>query len=712
MSFSPANLKNVDYKQWIINHFEKVVFVVVVLLVMRAFMNAYWVPFDRTPTELTQMSKDAREQILGNEWPKSEKAKFPADKNIQTQVDQMQSKMDIAALGYNYTTDMFWPLVPRKEKVREPNWFSPRSMLASADRVFVLEIDKEAAAKRAAANAAVTEPEAKEEDNLPSSLRLRGGNRGQTGNSRGSQQIKNNFGGGDFQVALKGFGAYSREAEADLKKQRQSAAEPNTPGAGTRRGQPSFSSANKGKGRRFVSVRGIVPLLRQLESIAEASSLQSPGAARDLLEFNHSEIQRQTKLAGSDTWSEWEDIDIENSMSAEVLRKSGGVDIDIVDPSVTNNVITMPLPLLASGLWDDYVSHPGVENMELSPEQLEEQMKLNELMLAELRRQFEEEKEEAEKNARPAKRGWFSMKTDTAKVREKTLENMSDDEILTKLARGVYSDNAQKAEELKRELVNRRLTPQDNIMLYRYIDFDVDPGSSYRYRVRIIYTNPNLERTLGEVVSTDVIEGDYRETPWSDPTSEVVVPNDSNYFLTNVTKKFGRTLAVLDIFEWKPEFGTTVAAEMGVAVGQFIGGSAKADVAKLNERTFGEEEVNLNTGDVLVDLAANSPIPINDHPDLKLVNPGQNGLKLNDQALVVNRHGNLEVLDPAARQSEYSRVKKMQEIQNREMARLNSGAGGGSGGRGDDLTKNRGNRRGGDDDDDDEGRRGSRRGGD
>ena len=50
-------------------------------------------------------------------------------------------------------------------------------------------------------------------------------------------------------------------------------------------------------------------------------------------------------------------------------------------------------------------------------------------------------------------------------------------------------------------------------LLFRYFDFTVTPGNSYRYRVRLVLRNPNYKRPVEELVDASVAEGELRMTP-------------------------------------------------------------------------------------------------------------------------------------------------------------------------------------------------------
>jgi hypothetical protein len=62
------------------------------------------------------------------------------------------------------------------------------------------------------------------------------------------------------------------------------------------------------------------------------------------------------------------------------------------------------------------------------------------------------------------------------------------------------------------------------LSLFRYFDFDVKPNRAYRYRVKLVSRNPGFgDKTLPR----EIANGEFRESPWSDPSPPVVVRTDA-----------------------------------------------------------------------------------------------------------------------------------------------------------------------------------------
>ena len=72
------------------------------------------------------------------------------------------------------------------------------------------------------------------------------------------------------------------------------------------------------------------------------------------------------------------------------------------------------------------------------------------------------------------------------------------------------------------------------LMLFRYLDFDVNPGEAYRYRVKLEFANPNYLVSTDQVKEASVAENETRTTAWSEPSAPVVVKADTNTFLADI----------------------------------------------------------------------------------------------------------------------------------------------------------------------------------
>jgi len=72
---------------------------------------------------------------------------------------------------------------------------------------------------------------------------------------------------------------------------------------------------------------------------------------------------------------------------------------------------------------------------------------------------------------------------------------------------------------------------QAEFQLFRFLDFSVQPGKRYRYRVKLLLANPNFRVEARLLDSEDLAKQPLLETEWSDPSDVIDVPRDSMLLL-------------------------------------------------------------------------------------------------------------------------------------------------------------------------------------
>ena len=66
--------------------------------------------------------------------------------------------------------------------------------------------------------------------------------------------------------------------------------------------------------------------------------------------------------------------------------------------------------------------------------------------------------------------------------------------------------------------------PKVDRKLYRFVDYFVEPGRQYRYRVKLALRNPNFKRPERKLKNPELAQVQMIETPWSEPTPPATVP--------------------------------------------------------------------------------------------------------------------------------------------------------------------------------------------
>jgi hypothetical protein len=88
-----------------------------------------------------------------------------------------------------------------------------------------------------------------------------------------------------------------------------------------------------------------------------------------------------------------------------------------------------------------------------------------------------------------------------------------------------------------------------DILLVRYIDYDVEPGKKYRYRMKLTVQNPNWKVPEKYLQASSLSESRYLQTAWSQPTPVVSVQPDTRIELTAVDARRGFALVKLIHFD-------------------------------------------------------------------------------------------------------------------------------------------------------------------
>src|SRR5699024_4411232 len=149
--------------------------------------------------------------------------------------------------------------------------------------------------------------------------------------------------------------------------------------------------------------------------------------------------------------------------------------------------------------------------------------------------------------------------------------------------------------EVRKKLIERikaQVSASGNLVLFRYIDFDLQAGKSYRYRVSLVMRNPNYDQPVDRVVHPSVVEGETRQTPMSAPSTVATVSPDYAYSVKNVRAPRGVSSeqAELQIFQWYDEAGTMIKGTLSMEPGDYIGGKTKTHVLRPADFKYEEED--------------------------------------------------------------------------------------------------------------------------
>ncbi len=684
MKFSVDRLKNMDWKQFAVNHGEKIALSVVGLLVLLIVTKGTrWETFqEKQPEKLLSDVEEQAKLLAAGQWPEEDRKKYTDRYNVNTVYDNTYSVVKADAFKYPPGHPMIWPLHRRQEPIEEPVWLAVQDLIATPGR-FILELPPPG--QEAVLDGALAQIE-----------------KDKTGPLTKAEAIKRQFAATNPQAG----GQYGPggNMDAPVGPAAEMAAYPGGGEGGMM--YPGGEGGTMGaqinaRGVRYIAVRGVFPFREQAEKIMKARHNPMENNPRDLLQIDNFEIQRQKAKPGPNPWSnadeDWTKLDV--NVGLELLREAADYAEEIVDYNNTWYTITSPLPKRLVGYWTNpYVGHPP-QIKTMNQAQMELRRMLND-QLVRMEKAAAAESQKGVGGFAAAQRNLFGLQSQV--MGDNTQRGMLMNGM-TKMMNTENDQNFTMPGEVGMMLNSGTELPE--YVLFRYFDYDVKPGEAYRYRVRLRLRNPNFNELADNLVAENVGIGEYRETPWSAPspipTQDQILPDDANFFVGDVLAARGRheAKAKIDLFEWLPEIGTTANKKVEVQIGQIIGqketpmkevkkkkdkdknmadpynmaevmGADGMEVEAAPEleaedptllveilrpyQSLKEEPMALYTKDAVVDLA---PPPVSQprrgfHAELNVKE-----LKPLSQVLIVNEFGELENRNPISQRDQYVTAK-------------------------------------------------------
>lgn len=643
-----------NVKALFVNHVEKmglgVIVFAVVLIWAKEYFGGSWKLERRNPNALIAEIKQKRVEINSGKWPAEKRQEF-ALVDFSDRAATLLRPIDVSK--YELSTELFVPLNRPKEKAREPDLLAVESLTATEGHV-ILALYPLDEFEQEEGDMQMADAKAEGEEEVPDEFRRRDvadpADIMPADEDEPEEFRKQRFKGTRKQALGAGAVRWGGDALAG-----QGKAVRGDKGAGLGGGDDlRTTSGQRPQGRFFVAVRGVWPIRQQLERIQKAMHLPTTNAALDHLQILDFELERQTAAAGDDPWSkEWQKLDIKYAQ--QILDEVDGFDDEPLDMAVFDTVITMPLPMRMFGVWKDHATHPRVKNYELSPEEQQRERALQ----ARVKEAYEKDMAEFEKQRGPVPGGFASQSNDFRDMGNRMMRNnpMAASEAFGDMARDMRGAQPGGARgELTPADLTAKITAVGRLLLFRYFDFDVQPGYAYRYRVKLKLQNPNYQRDPAEVVDPSVAEGDSRMTPDSNISNAAVMPVSPRYFLKDVERnpladegRRGREVASVTIYEWHKKMGTQVYATVPLdSLGQFLGGKVNTDVLDVATPIIDKEDYNFTTDDVLLDVAASTTLAPENHPDLVLPPKGKGAKTVSvgiaPEVLVVSGGGDLKVI--------------------------------------------------------------------
>lgn len=179
--------------------------------------------------------------------------------------------------------------------------------------------------------------------------------------------------------------------------------------------------------------------------------------------------------------------------------------------------------------------------------------------------------------------------------------------------------------------------------LFRFFDFDVEPGKVYQYRVKLVFFNPNYEVPIRYLENYTDREGPYREAAWSEPSPPVSVRYGSQLLAGPLGKETGGEPTVElalkqfnqdEATEARKFFNGPLAVRRGTVLNE---PNAKVLVPDPDAPTKGRKiEIDFQTDTLLIDILGGDSISAGRG---KVAGPGH--------VLVLRGDGQFAILDEA-----------------------------------------------------------------
>ena len=376
------------------------------------------------------------------------------------------------------------------------------------------------------------------------------------------------------------------------------------------------------RGYRFVTAVGKFDHKKQKELYGKALKVDPTSADPHYLRL---EIERQ-ELGGDNTWGKWTKVN--RSPNEELLSIRTEIEKEVVPDEARINTLIDPLPFLEVGYWVG--AHPA----SLVPK----------AMLAKKKPDAPVGKGAAAGAAGINKMGGGNANmgaADYAKMGGPGSGGAGYGEGMKAAGAGMsFTMPKPSARGASGAAGDFEKSSADAIMI-RALDFDVLPDATYRYRVRVVFANPNFG---WENVSPGVdAKSKELRGPWSPTTAEVNVPADIATYATGKTPSVGNAPGESVHFEvvaWNEQDGLTIVKSFDEAPGQIIG--TKDSVYLPDDKGVSKpRQIDFTSHQVLADTVGGT------RPAADIQSFGTTRMEVPVLALVVRADGMLVLRDQA-----------------------------------------------------------------
>lgn len=344
------------------------------------------------------------------------------------------------------------------------------------------------------------------------------------------------------------------------------------------------------KGHRWVSVIGLIRHKTFRDQLAKALKLEETQAHPDYVRL---ELERQSYVPVSSSWSEW--VLVDRSANNEVLEWASAAEDEaeeLTKKTARLEPLSGFLPYLASGFWTGV--HHGQVIDQAKLDQIEQK---NEVGVAGAGMGAGEESGRGGMAGMMMGGGGMMMggggMQGSGSGGGMIGADMDGGGGRGGMGMGMMGGGGPAA-------LPEHVSDEDTLMV-RALDMTVQPDAVYRYRVRVVISNPNLNRddvAPGVDTSTAEFAGE-----WSEATEPVNVPPDvAPYALA--AGRGGDTageLVSFDVIAFNPETGATAVKSYSAAPGDIVGRLDNASIVVEGKDKPENASINFNSRQLLID---------------------------------------------------------------------------------------------------------------
>jgi hypothetical protein len=312
------------------------------------------------------------------------------------------------------------------------------------------------------------------------------------------------------------------------------------------------------KGSRWVALTGLLDNKRLRENYARALKIDYSSAYPNFVRLD---VQRQQRTREED-WSEWASIDrAANQRVFDNLTEQD--DDEWTPPEVRLSTLVDILPFLRAGYW------AGVHHVALVPKERLEAPKpvatgaMPGYMASSGMMSSSSSSSSGMMSSGMMPGATSEMSSSSASSSMMSMSSSGGGGMMSGMPGGLGGGP---------EDTNFPKSESETIMA-RSLDFTVAPDTFYRYRLRIVVHNPNLDR--GDVSPGVDNTSEELTGPWSEETEEILVPPDVTTYAVHKAPALGQTprddVVDFQVARWNPDDGMTVVHAFSAAPGQVIG---------------------------------------------------------------------------------------------------------------------------------------------